>query len=311
MRQAIAFVFILASFSTRVWGQTTRPFPQIRKVVIISIDGLRPDLVLRANTPNLHAMMRQGSFSLWARTTAESVTLPSHTSMVTGVTPVQHGIQWNSDLPLIHPVYPFFPTLFDLAHRVGYTTAMVAGKTKFINLDKPGTLNWVYIPFSPKTEDPEVAVQAVSMILQHQPDVLFAHFPSVDNAGHEYGWASPQQMDAIAGADQAIGQIQWALDQRGLRGSTFMLVTADHGGAGLSHGPDDPRSRSIPWIVTGPGIRQGVDLTTYPELTIETEDTFSTAAYVLGIPILKKVDGKPVMEIFDRSNEELMHAMAK
>jgi predicted AlkP superfamily pyrophosphatase or phosphodiesterase len=307
MKQAVASILIVLSLCIGAPAQTTRPIPQIKKVVIISIDGLRPDLALRGNTPNIHALMNIGSFTLWARTTAESVTLPSHTSMLTGVTPVKHGIQWNSDLPLKHPVYPMFPTIFELARQAGYTTAMAAGKSKFINLAKPGTLNWVYIPSSPRDEDLDVAAQAVGMILAHQPDLLFVHFPSVDNAGHAYGWASAEQMDAIAEADESIGLILWALDQRHLRQSTFILVTADHGGAGLSHGPDDPRSRNIPWIAAGPGIRKGIDLTTYVDLVINTEDTFSTAAYLLGIPIVQKVDGKPVLEIIDRSNEELLH----
>jgi predicted AlkP superfamily pyrophosphatase or phosphodiesterase len=307
MKQTAACILVILSLCLRASAQTTRPVPQIKKVVIISIDGLRPDLALRADTPNIHTLMNIGSFTLWARTTAESVTLPSHTSMLTGVTPVKHGIQWNSDLPLTHPVYPMFPTIFELARKAGYTTAMAAGKSKFINLAKPGTLNWVYVPSSPKDEDLDVAAQAVGMILAHQPDVLFVHFPSVDNAGHTYGWASPEQMDAIAEADECIGLILWALDQRHLRDSTFILVTADHGGAGLSHGPDDPRSRNIPWIAAGPDIRPGLDLTSYVDLVIDTEDTFSTAAYLLGIPIIQKVDGKPVLEIIDRSNQELLH----
>ena len=307
MKQPVACILLVLSLCLGVSAQTTRPIPQIRKVVIISIDGLRPDLALRANTPNIHALMNIGSFTFWARTTAESVTLPSHTSMLTGVTPVKHGIQWNSDLPLKHPVYPLFPTIFELAHQAGYTTAMVAGKSKFISLAKPGTLNWMYIPSSPKDDDLNVAAQAVSMIFTHQPDLLFVHLPGVDGAGHQYGWASEQQMNAIAEADEYLGLILWALDQRHLRDSTFILVTADHGGAGLSHGPDDPRSRNIPWITVGPGIRRGVDLTTYVDLVINTEDTFSTVAYLLGIPIIKQVDGKPVLEILDRSNEELLH----
>jgi predicted AlkP superfamily pyrophosphatase or phosphodiesterase len=308
MKRLSLCIFVIFCLSLPVSAQTTRPVPAIHKVVIISIDGLRPDLALRANTPNIHTLMNLGSFTFWARTTAESVTLPSHTSMLTGVTPVKHGLQWNADLPLMHPVYPNYPTLFELAKKVGYTTAMAAGKSKFINLAKPGTLNWAFVPFSQKIGDTEVATQAVYMILAHQPDVLFVHFPGVDNAGHEYGWASPEQMDAITLADESIGSILWALDQRNLRDSTFILVTADHGGAGLSHGPDDPRSRNIPWIAAGPGIRKGVDLTTYVDLVIDTEDTFSTAAYLLGIPIIKNVDGKPVLEIIDRSNEELLHA---
>jgi predicted AlkP superfamily pyrophosphatase or phosphodiesterase len=308
MKQIGACILIVLSISLGALAQTTRPIPQIRKIVIISVDGLRPDLALRANTPNIHALMNAGSFTLWARTTAESVTLPSHTSMLTGVTPVKHEIQWNYDLPLIHPVYPAYPTIFELAHQAGYTTAMAAGKPKFINLAKPRTLDWIFIPSSQTAEDLEVAAQAVEMILAHQPDLLFVHLPSVDATGHMYGWASDEQMDAIAEADESIGLILWALDQRNLRDSSFILVTADHGGAGLSHGPDDPRSRNIPWIAVGPGIRRNVDLTSYPNLVINTEDTFSTAAYLLGIPILKNVDGKPVMEIIDRSNQELLHA---
>ncbi|MCS7033377.1 MAG: alkaline phosphatase family protein, partial [Phycisphaerae bacterium] len=36
---------------------------RIRHVIIISIDGLRPDVLLRADTPNLRALLRRGSFS--------------------------------------------------------------------------------------------------------------------------------------------------------------------------------------------------------------------------------------------------------
>jgi len=308
MKQAFVCILVVLAHCFAAAAQTTRPIPQIHKVVIISVDGLRPDLALRANTPNIHALLNAGSFSFWARTTAESVTLPSHTSMLTGVPPVKYGIEWNSDLPLAHRVYPLFPTLFELARQARYTTAMVAGKAKFIDLPKPGSLDCQFIPDSPKIEDPEVAAQAVQMILDHQPDVLFVHFPSVDNAGHAYGWSSPRQMVAIEFADHSIGQILWALDQRHLRDSTFIVITSDHGGAGFTHGPDDSRSRHILWIAIGPGIRRGLDLTIYGDLVINTEDTFSTAAYLLGIAIIQKVDGHPVLQIIDHSNEELLRA---
>ncbi len=55
-----------------------------------------------------------------------------------------------------------------------------------------------------------------------------------------------------------------------------------------------------------PGIRRGLDLTIYPNLVINTEDTFATAAYLMGIPVMRQIDGKPVMEILDRSGEELL-----
>ena len=44
------------------------------------------------------------------------------------------------------------------------------------------------------------------------------------------------------------------------------------------------RARHIPWIISGPGIHKDVDLTVYPKTVIDTEDTFATACYLLGIP---------------------------
>src|SRR3984957_17743813 len=126
-----AILLLATTTATTTLAQPARPIPAIQKVLIVSIDGLRPDLALRADTPTIHQLIKDGSFSFWARTTAESVTLPSHTSMLTGAQPIKHGIQWNMELPLDYPVYPAYPTLFQLAKKAGYTTAMAAGKNKF------------------------------------------------------------------------------------------------------------------------------------------------------------------------------------
>jgi predicted AlkP superfamily pyrophosphatase or phosphodiesterase len=289
-----------------VAGETTRPVPAIQRVLIISIDGCRPDLLLRADTPIIHALLPKASFTFWARTTDESITLPSHVSMLTGVPPYKHEIVWNSDLPLSRPVYPAYPTLFQLAKQAGYTTGMVAGKTKFSTLDVPDSLDWTFVPEKNQSDDPVVMEQAVDMIHAHKPQVLFVHFPSVDSAGHRFGWASAQQMAALARVDGCIGKILAALDEEKLTDSTLVIITADHGGAGLSHGQNDPRSRHIPWIAIGPGIRKNLDLTTYASLVIDTEDTFATACYMLGIPIQRPVDGKPITQIIQQ--DELLKA---
>jgi predicted AlkP superfamily pyrophosphatase or phosphodiesterase len=299
MRKSLCLIIVLLT-SIAAFGQTTRPVPAIERVLIISIDGCRPDLLLRADTPVIHSLLPKASFSFWARTTAESVTLPSHVSMLTGVVPIKHEVQWNKDLPLEHPVYPAYPTLFQLAKRAGYTTGMVAGKSKFVALAVPGSLDWQFIPDNAKSEDPVVTEQAVRMIHEHRPQVLFIHFPTVDNVGHAKGWASEAQLVALAQVDGCIGQVLRALDEEKLTNSTLVIISADHGGAGLSHGPDDARSRHIPWIAVGPGIRTNLDLTIYGNLVIDTEDTFATACYVLGIPIIRAVDGKPITQIIQR-----------
>ena len=95
-----------------------------RHVVVVSLDGLRPDVGLRANMPALRALMNRGSFTMYATTTDVAITLPSHTSMLTGVPPEQHGITYNADpRPADKPV-PDWPTLFETAYGA------LAGKLK-------------------------------------------------------------------------------------------------------------------------------------------------------------------------------------
>ncbi len=48
-----------------VSAPATRPVPAIERVLIFSIDGCRPDMLLRCNTPRIHALMEVGSLSFW------------------------------------------------------------------------------------------------------------------------------------------------------------------------------------------------------------------------------------------------------
>lgn len=289
-------VLLLALSCAAVLG-AARPVPSISRALIVSVDGLRPDLLLRATTPTLRDLMKRGAFTMWAQTTAVAVTLPSHVSMLTGVAPEKHGIKWNSDLPLTRPIYSAWPTLFELARQSGYTTAMVAGKSKFRTLEKPGSLSWSYVPKESVARDAAVADTAVAWIGRYAPQVLFVHLPEVDTTGHEHGWGSPEQIVAIGAADGCIGRILAALRSRGVLDSTVILISSDHGGAGTSHGADDIRSREIPWIVSGPGICHDLDLTTDRDLNIRTEDTFATICYLLGIVPSKPIDGHAVTKI--------------
>ncbi len=261
------------------------PLAGVGHVVLISVDGLRPDVALRADMPRLRSLLREGAFSFWARTTAMSVTLPSHTSMLTGVEPDRHQIQWNRDLPLRTPVYPAFPTVMELATRAGLSTAMAAGKSKFSTLDKPGTIGSVFLPATADSfvDDAVVADHAVQMIRESRPSLLFIQFPGVDIAGHTKGWGSPEQLAAAARIDAQLGRLLNALEAAQIRASTVVLVSADHGGAGRNHGPDDARSRHIPWILAGPGVKQGYDLTQDRRLEIRTEDTAATVCLLLGL----------------------------
>jgi phosphopentomutase len=166
-------------------------------------------------------------------------------------------------------------------------------------LAKPGTIDFSWITRAEKCESQEVTDHALSILREHQPDVMFVHLPSVDNVGHSKGWGTPEQMEAITRTDACVGQILSELDELKLSEQTLVILTSDHGGAGRTHGPDDPRSRTIPWIARGPGVRKNFDLTRLSDLDIETYDTFATSCGVLGIPIERRIRGKFIAEIFE------------
>ncbi|HVS53376.1 MAG TPA: ectonucleotide pyrophosphatase/phosphodiesterase [Opitutaceae bacterium] len=319
----LALACILRAQAPVPVAKPRRPIPAVEHVVVIAVDGLRPDRLLFADAPVLRGLMKTGSYSMWMRTTALAVTLPSFTSMLTGVNPRKHGIDWDREMPLSAPFYSLTPTIFELASRAGYVTAMAAGKSKFSALNKPGTIAHVFLPTvdpavtiasigqpatSPaglafaaqeKVGDDVVIAAALKMIEDFRPHFMFIHLPSVDTVGHAKGWGSAEQLAQIAQADANVGRVLAALEHAGLRDSTVVIISADHGGAGLTHGPDDPRSRYIPWIVHGPSVRSGFDLTQEATLDLRTEDTCATACWLLGLALPANFDGQPVRVAFN------------
>lgn len=298
LRQVAILALSFGAIGLPAEATPARPIEQISHVLIISVDGLRPDRALLADTPTLHAMIHAGAYSFWARTTPNSITLPSHVSLLTGVSPRKHGIEWNYDLPLAKPVYPLVPTIFELATNAGYTTALIAGKSKFETLNRPGTVTYAAIPTAKLGENTWVTAAAIRIITEHQPALIFVHYPDVDVIGHSCGWGSPEQLAAIEETDRELAQLFAALDRAGMRDSTLVMLTADHGGAGRTHGPDDPRSRHIPWIAVGPEVRTNYDLTQDDAVNIRIEDTAAIACRALGLRIPDYFDGQPQPSIF-------------
>lgn len=267
--------------------QTPTPAPHASRVLILSIDGLRPDAILAAPMPNLLALMQNGAYTLNAQTVYPSSTLPAHASMLLSVCPSKHGVDWNDYLP--KEGYANGTDLFDLAHAAGLQTVMVVGKEKLRQLTEPSSLDsFTYV------NDRDLVV--AERLLENFPQdfgVLFVHFPLVDGMGHEHSWMSWQQLSVASRADEALGNILAELDARGLRDETLIIVTSDHGGHDTTHGSRRPEDMTIPWIVSGPGVQPKV-LTT----PVNTMDTAATAAFMLGLPIPPEWDGVPVYEAF-------------
>lgn len=268
---------------------TIKPQPEIKHVVIISIDGLRPDAMELAHTPILDTLRARGAYSPKAQTVWPSLTLPGHASMLSGMNPEKHGLYWNQpapDWPGLNGL-----TLFDVAHAAGLTTAMVLGKEKMHYLVLPNSVDKL---FGADVGDIEVKNQAVEFIQAGLPHILFIHFPDVDKVGHEFGWMSPHQLQTVTFVDGLIGEVVTTLENGGYLNNTLLMITADHGGQGTGHGGGSTSERTIPWLAVGPGVRPGIALTS----PINVYDTAATAAYVLKLPIPDGWDGDSVLEIF-------------
>ncbi len=306
VRTAIAWLFLFAV----VFAAPARAEP---RVLIISIDGLRPDVALRADMPNLRRLMNDGAFTFLATTTPAAVTLPSHTSMLTGVTIERHGISGNDDEAASNEKL-LVPTIFDYAKAAGVSTGMASGKSKFSLYDPPIDHFWQPEPKvgtkvkAGKTisysagkvvPDEETADHAVQIITQFKPRLMFVHFGRNDSIGHGIGWGTPEQVEGLARTDQDLGRVFDALKLAGVFDQTDIILSADHGGSGRVHGATVDGSSHIPWVIAGPGIRRNVDLTYYRDWPVRTYDTFATACKILGLQHPADIDGRPVEPAFD------------
>jgi arylsulfatase A-like enzyme len=266
---------------------TPTPTALARRVLILSIDGLRPDAISMAPMPNLLNLMQSSAYTLSAQTVYPSVTLISHASMLTGECPSKHGVDWNDYEP--EKGYAMGTDLFDIAHAAGLQTVMYVGKEKLRQITEPAsTDHFVYI-----NDRDSVIIDRLIAEFPQDFGVLFIHFPTPDGMGHSYGWLSSQYLSVLFGADEAIGRLLAELDARNLRGETLVIVTADHGGHGTTHGSSQPEDMTIPWIASGPGI-QPKQLTA----PVHTMDTAATAAFALGLDLPAEWDGVPVYDAF-------------
>jgi predicted AlkP superfamily pyrophosphatase or phosphodiesterase len=106
-------------------------------LVMISIDGLRPDYITAADAhgakvPNLRRFLKEGTYAEGVEGVVPTVTYPSHTTLVTGVWPAKHGIYANTTFDALQKNYMGWywysedihtPTLWDAAEKAGRTTA--------------------------------------------------------------------------------------------------------------------------------------------------------------------------------------------
>ncbi|MSR28951.1 MAG: hypothetical protein EXS03_05155 [Phycisphaerales bacterium] len=272
----------------------------IDHVMVVSIDGLRPDLLrppIVAELPGFARLMR-GPHTLDARTDPDStVTLPNHVGMATGrlfAGPHGHGWLGNIDPPKpeaggtiaqMHGSY--VASMFDVASDRGVATAVIASKSKFTLLDQSysesaGAPDTIGADDGPDKIDEAViregegaiAVEAIRFLRSAArsggKSLSMIHFGGTDLAGHSSAWdlaPGSGYRQAAKAIDQILDAMLVVIDaDPALRGRVAIVLTADHGGG------DPPKSHT--------NIKAAVNFT-IPFLVWRGEDSDAADLYLL------------------------------
>jgi len=275
--------------------------PRAEHVFIISFDQGDPALIQRSDMPMFHQMAAEGARTWNAYTIVPSLTLPSHTSMLTGVGPQVHQILWNDYEPDKGVVK--VPTIFSLAKQHGLVTAMFVGKEKFEHLLLPGSVDAFVWP-QPGDDAKSVAKVFAERVGTLKPNLCFIHFRDPDTAGHAHGGSSPEKMQALADCDAALKTIKNAIAAAGLTDSSVIILTADHGSHDFkdkdgntrgTHGSAETSDVTIPWVAWGKGVKKDFTITT----PVVQYDTAATALWLLNVPLPESFWGRPVTSAFE------------
>jgi predicted AlkP superfamily pyrophosphatase or phosphodiesterase len=242
----------------------TLPGAAKRPLLIVSIDGmdhryLRDRDPLGLKIPNLRRMIAEGAWADGVVGVVPTVTFPSHTTLVTGVRPDQHGIL-NNNLPKDQGGTRYFsakylkvPTLWDAARKAGLKTAAVhwpvtvdaaidwnlpevferrrGGGMDFASMaakSTPGLIEKItakYPSFPLDWVDDRVRTLGTLYLLKHEkPDVIFLHLVDHDSEAHETGPFSGPAKAMLEYQDELLGQMIAAAPK-----NMVFAVVSDHG----------------------------------------------------------------------------------
>lgn len=238
---------LLLFISCALFAQETRT----NKVLIIGIDGCRPDALLAAHTPHIDRLCENGTYSWDALNDRITVSGPGWSSMLTGVWPNKHGV---TDNLFTGRNYEEYPPLFQRieAYNPDLETICIS-QWPFIGLIMAREA--VDTMYAIGDETHLVTEAAIDALKNRNPDLLFLHFDDVDHAGHADGFSAeiPEYIAAIEEVDEAIGAVMATLKARPTYDNENWLIlsSTDHGGIGTGHGGETFEERNIFFIASG------------------------------------------------------------
>ena len=248
-------------------AQPTSPAPTSH-LVLITIDGLRPEFYLDPSSPapELRGLVARGSHARTAEPVFPSVTYPNHSAIVTGVRPMRHGIAFNVRFEASGERGRWYEetadlkvtALWDWARAAGLKTAalswpvtlgakidhLVPERDYYARKDPLERLRAATTPgfFALTRVEPEaetfksvvrwddfLARSAAALLREARPNLLLLHLVQTDYYQHRGGRDGGDVKPALARVDAHLGQVLAALREAGIAERATVIVTGDHG----------------------------------------------------------------------------------
>lgn len=276
LRQLLAILFVaiaVGEFAPSTGQQRQTP------VVLISIDGLKPEYVTEADkhgmkVPNLRRFLTEGAFASGVIGVLPTVTYPSHTTLVTGVSPTRHGIVGNTPFdPFAKNLSGWYwyaedikvQTLWDAVGKRGLVTASVdwpatvganirysipqywrAGNADDHKLLREvatkGLLDEIERVVGAYPMGKDYSVEAdekrvlfdIYLLERKRPAFQTVYFGGLDHVQHDTGPFSVESRAALERIDTLVGRVRAAAEKAG-GGRAVISIASDHGFAAVTH----------------------------------------------------------------------------
>jgi choline-sulfatase len=270
-------------------------------LLLVTLDTVRADHLgcygyAAAETPALDRLAAAGVRFAHASAPAP-LTLPSHTTLLTGLLPPHHGARNNG----VRGLAGGTPTLATLLAGAGYRTA--AFVAAFVldhrfglergfevyddEIERPANSTWLLEAERPGDQ---VVDRALAWLEREDPRPFFlwvhlydAHAPYNPPSPYRERHPGRPYDGAIAFADAQVGRLIASLERRGLAAGTVVAVVADHGESLGEHGElthglllYEP-ALAVPLLLRAPGL--GARSVATP---VSTVDLAPTLAGLLG-----------------------------
>jgi predicted AlkP superfamily pyrophosphatase or phosphodiesterase len=239
------------------------------RVILITVDGLMPATYAKrtGQAPNIERLAASGAWAEGMIGVLPTVTYPSHTTLISGVLPSQHGIVDNRILdPENRSRGAWFwyardikvPTLVSLAKARGLRTAAIGWPVtvdmpeldvnvpEFFRSPHPESLSLLRALSVPRTliadveasrgkpfpwmmTDDERTDLTTHVIEKFDPNLLLVHLIDLDTAQHTYGPGSPEALRTLTRVDASVGRIVEAVRRANRADRTHIVIASDHG----------------------------------------------------------------------------------